>query len=198
MNFTRRYAATALTLALVLTGCAATSVSQDPAPSTTPRLTTAPTVTGEPTETAAPVTQPEAPTPAAPVLGITVTGVMPWAETWEPPTFEGVYRVIDDERGFPETGTKYLLAHARTPWRGHSPGNDWVDKVTAPGQIVTIDGVRYAVDAIDTVDKPLLASAPIWGPSNPDRAYLITCVPLFTGETATQNRVIALTREGAP
>ncbi len=106
-----------------------------------------------------------------------------------------IYRVVDAAHGFPEDGTKYVLAHARTPWRGHSPGNDWVEKVTELGQVVVIDGDRYVVGAIGTVDKLSLAAAPIWGPTDPDRAVLITCVPLITGETATQNRIITLTQE---
>lgn len=183
----RRYAVAALILTFALTGCAAQTVSQEPSPTTTPSVTAAPTASPSPTS------QPEAPT--EPVLTVTVTASMPWAEAWEPPTFDGTYRVIDDAHGFPESGTKYVLAHARTPWRGHSPGNEWVEKVTEAGQIVVLDGVRYVVGAIGTVDKPSLADAPIWGPTDPDRAYLITCVPLITGETATQNRVITLTKE---
>lgn len=189
----RRYAVAALIVALALTGCAATPLSQDPAPTTTPAVTAAPSDTPVPSVTPSPTPQPEA--PVEPVLTVTVTGTMPWAEAWEPPTFDGVYRVIDDAHGFPKTGTKYILAHARTPWRGHSPGNDWGDRVTEPGQIVLLDGVRYVVGAIGTVDKPSLADAPIWGPTDPNRAYLITCVPLITGETATQNRIITLTKE---
>lgn len=186
----RRYAVAALVVALALTGCTAQPVSQEPTPTTTQSVTAS-------TVAPSPITQPKAPVPAEPVLDITVTATMPWAEAWEPPTFDGVYRVLDDAHGFPENGTRYILAHARTPWRGFSPGNDWVDKVTASGQIVILDGVRYVVGAIGTVDKPSLADAPIWGPTDPDRAVLITCVPLITGETATQNRVITLTREGA-
>lgn len=186
----RRYAVTALILALALTGCTATPVSQEPSPTTTPSVTATPTASSSPE----PVTE-DAPVPAEPVLTVTVTDTMPWAAAWEPPTFDGVYRVVDDAHGFPENGTKYLLAHARTPWRGSSPGNDWVDRVTEPGQIVVLDGVRYAVGAIGTVDKPSLAAAPIWGPTDPDKAVLITCVPLITGETASQNRIITLTKE---
>lgn len=186
----RRYAVAALIVALALTGCTATPLSQDPTPSTTPSVTATPTASPSPE----PVTE-NAPVPVEPVLTVTVTATMPWADAWEPPTFDGVYRVIDEARGFPENGTKYVLAHARTPWRGHSPGNDWVDKVTAPGQVVVLDGVRYVVGAIDDVDKPRLADAPIWGPTDPNRAYLLTCVPLITGETARQNRVITLTKE---
>ena len=185
----RRYAVTALIVALALTGCTATPLSQDPTPSTTPSVTAAPTASPSPSR------QPEAPALTEPVLDITVTGTMPWVEAWEPPTFDGVYRVIDDSHGFPENGTKYIVAHARTPWRGSSPGNDWVEKVAEPGQTVTIDGARYTVGAVGTVDKPSLAAAPIWGPTDPDRAVLITCVPLITGETATQNRIITLTKE---
>jgi len=189
----RRYAVAALIVALALTGCAATSVSQDLTPTTTPAVTAAPSDTPVPSATPSPTSQPEV--PAEPVLTVTVTDTMPWAEAWEPPTFDGVYRVIDDAHGFPENGTRYIVAHARTPWRGSSPGNEWVEKVTEAGQIVVLDGVRYVVGAIGTVDKPSLADAPIWGPTDPDRAYLITCVPLITGETATQNRVITLTKE---
>lgn len=192
----RRYAVAALIVALALTGCAPTRLSQEPTPTTTPTVT-APSDALAPTVAPSPITQPKAPVPAEPVLDITVTATMPWSEAWEPPTFDGVYRVLDDARGFPEDGTKYVLAHARTPWRGSSPGNDWVEKVAEPGQVVVLDGVRYVVGAIGTVDKPSLADAPIWGPTDPDRAVLITCVPLITGETATQNRVITLTREGA-
>lgn len=190
----RRYAVTALILALALTGCAVQPVSQEPTPATTPSVT-APSNT--PTSSVAPSSpaQPEAPAPAEPVLDITVTATMPWSEAWEPPTFDGTYRVIDDAHGFPENGTKYVLAHARTPWRGSSPGNEWVARVTEPGQVVLLDGVRYVVGAIDDVDKPRLADAPIWGPTDPNRAYLLTCVPLITGETARQNRVITLTKE---
>lgn len=188
----RRYAVTALIVALALTGCTAQPVSQEPSPTTTPSVTAAQTASPSPE----PVTE-DAPVPVEPVLTVTTTGTMPWAEAWEPPTMDGVYRVIDEARGFPEDGTKYVLAHARTPWRGSSPGNEWVDKVTAPGQVVVLDGVRYTVGAIGTVDKPSLASAPIWGPTDPDRAYLITCAYLVSGETATQNRIITLTREGA-
>lgn len=193
---TRRYAVAALIVALALTGCAAQLSSQEPSPATTPSVT-APSDALAPSDASSSPTQPEAPAPAEPVLTVTVTVTMPWSEAWEPPTFDGVYRVLDDARGFPEDGTKYVLAHARTPWRGSSPGNDWVEKVTEPGQVVVLDGVRYTVGAIGTVDKPSLADAPIWGPTDPDRAVLITCVPLITGETATQNRVITLTREGA-
>ncbi|GAA2570555.1 hypothetical protein [Microbacterium binotii] len=191
----RRYAVAALIIALALTGCAAQPVSQEPTPTTTPAVTAAPSDALAPSVTPSPTSQPEV--PAEPVLTVTVTDAMPWAEAWEPPTMDGTYRVIDDAHGFPENGTKYVLAHARTPWRGSSPGNDWVEKVTASGQIVVLDGVRYVVGAISTVDKPRLVDAPIWGPTDSDRAYLITCVPLITGETATQNRIITLTREGA-
>lgn len=188
----RRYAVAALIVALALTGCTAQAVSREPSPTTAPSVTAAPTASPSPE----PVTE-NAPVPVEPVLTVTVTATMPWADAWEPPTFDGVYRVVDDARGFPEDGTRYILAHARTPWRGSSPGNEWVEKVTEPGQVVVLDGVRYTVGAIGTVDKPSLADAPIWGPTDPDRAVLITCVPLITGETATQNRVITLTREGA-
>lgn len=189
----RRYAVAALIVALALTGCAAEPPSHEPIPTATPSVTAAPSASLAPSATPSPTSQPEA--PAEPVLTVTVTGTMPWAEAWAPPTFDGVYQVIDDTRGFPENGTRYILAHARTPWRGFSPGNDWVDKVTEPGQIVVLDGVRYTVGAIGTVDKSSLAAAPIWGPTDPDRAYLITCVPLISGETATQNRIITLTKE---
>lgn len=184
----RRYAVLALALALLLTGCASQPLSQGQPSTTTPTVTATPSaaLAATPTATAA---------PAAPILEITVTGTMPSTDTWEPPTYDAVYRVIDPSRGYPEDGTMYLVAHARTPWRGHAPGNDWVDRLTEPGQTVTIDGVRYVIDAIDTVDKPSLADAPIWGPNDPNRAVLITCVPLMTGETATQNRVITLTKE---
>lgn len=195
----RRYAVAALIVALALTGCAPTPLSQEPTPTTTPSDALLPSVTAAPNNALAPSTMPS-PTPqpeasAEPVLTVTVTGTMPSAEAWEPPTMDGTYRVIDDAHGFPENGTKYVLAHARTPWRGHSPGNDWVNSVTEPGQIVLLDGVRYTVGAIGTVDKPSLAAAPIWGPTDPDKAVLITCVPLITGETATQNRIITLTKE---
>lgn len=190
----RRYAVAALVVALALTGCTAQPVSQEPTPTTTQSVT-APSDALAPTVAPSPITQPKAPVPAEPVLDITVTATMPWAEAWEPPTFDGVYRVLDDAHGFPENGTRYILAHARTPWRGSSPGNDWVEKVTEPGQVVVLDGVRYTVGAIGTVDKPSLAAAPIWGPMDPNRAYLLTCVPLISGETATQNRIITLTKE---
>lgn len=188
----RRYALTALALAFMLTGCAAAPLSQEPAPSTTPGVTAAPAVSSP---TAPVVPAAPTPTPAEPVLEITVSDTMPWAEAWEPPTFDGVYRVIDDAHGFPERGTKYVLAHARTPWRGSSPGNEWLAAVTEPRQVVVLDGVRYVVGAIGSVDTPSLADAPIWGPTDPDKAVLITCVPLITGETATQNRIITLTKE---
>ena len=191
----RRYAVTALILALALTGCTAQTVSQEPSPATTPSVT-APGDALAPSVAPSSPTQPEAPAPAEPVLTVTVTATMPWSEAWEPPTFDGVYRVLDDAHGFPENGTRYIVAHARTPWRGSSPGNDWVERITEPGQVVVLDGVRFTVGAIGTVDKPSLAYAPIWGPTDPDRAYLITCVPLVSGDTATQNRIITLTREG--
>lgn len=195
----RRYAVAALILALALTGCAAQPVSQEPSPTTTPSVT-APSDALAPSVAPSSPTQPEAPAPAEPVLEITVTGSMQRAcdETgcfWNPPDFDGVFQVVEPEHDIPADGTRYILAHARTPWRGHSPGNDWVEKVTEPGQIVVLDGVRYVVGAIGTVDKPSLADAPIWGPTDPNRAYLITCVPLITGETATQNRIITLTKE---
>lgn len=194
----RRYIIATLALALALTGCVAQPVSQErPAPTTS-------TVTATPNDALAPSATPSAnpepvapvvPAPVEPVLDIAVTDVMPWAETWEPPTFDGVFRVIDEAYGFPEDGTQYILAHARTPWRGYSPGNDWVDRITEPGQVVVLDGIRYVVGVIGTVDKPSLADAPIWGPHDPDAAYLITCVPLLDGSTATQNRIITLQKE---
>lgn len=191
----RRHAVAALIVAFALTGCAATPLSQDPTPTTTPAVTAAPSESLVSSITPSPTPEPEAPT--EPVLTVTVTDTMPWAKIWEPPTFGGVYRLIDDARDFPEDGTKYVLAHARTPWRGHSPGNDWVDRITEPGQVVVLDGVRYTVDAIGTVHKDALADAPIWGPHDPNRAYLITCVPFWDGSTAVENRIISLTKETA-
>ncbi len=83
----RRYAVAALIVALALTGCAPTPLSQEPTPTTTPTVT-APSDALAPTVAPSPITQPKAPVPAEPVLDITVTAMMPWAEAWEPLTFD--------------------------------------------------------------------------------------------------------------
>lgn len=185
-------AAAGLTLALLLTGCAA-----QPAPERTPAPSVsqaAPAVTNPPL-TPTPTAEPVSP-PAEPVLSVTTGGTVPTALEWEPPTLTGVYRVVDEEHGFPATGgTGYFIAHAQSPWTGErSEGNDWVDSLHTPGDTVLLDGERYVIDAVITAAKTAIGSVPIWEHVQ-GRAVLITCVPRWEG-SAVENRIITLQREG--
>lgn len=176
----------------LLTGCATahTTVSHDPSPTTTPTVTA----------TAAPATPwalvPSAsPTPTDPVLAVTTTATMPWTPEWLPPTYDGVYRLIDEAHGIPADGTRYILAHARSGITGErSPGNDWLDANVQPGDSVSLDGVRYTATAVGDIDKDRIADAPIWGLNDENRAVLITCRAQWATQ-ATANHYIALERE---
>lgn len=184
-------AVTVLALSL-LTGCAAqhSSVSHAPSPTTTPTVTAA----AVPTPPRA-VEPSVAPTPAEPVLAVTTTDVMSWTPEWLPPTYDGVYRLIDGAHGFPADGTRYILAHARSGITGErSPGNDWLDADVQPGDIVLLDGVRYIATAAGDIDKDRIADAPIWGPNDGNRAVLITCRAQWATQ-ATANHYIALEKE---
>lgn len=152
------------------------SPSPDPAP--TPSVT--PTLV---TESPADVVEP--------VLDITVTDTMPFTPTLEPATYEGVYRIVDEDAGYSTDlgSTTYLLTHARTPWRGHSPGNDWLE--VAEADRVTVDGRIYLASTVMDVAKGAIGDAPIWEHVR-GRVVLITCVPRIDGDTATQNRIIIL------
>lgn len=182
---------TVLALTL-LTGCAAqhASVSHAPSPTTTP------TVTATSSRTSPQTVEPSAaPTPAEPVLAVTTTDTMSWTPEWLPPTYDGVYRLIDDAHGFPADGTRYILSHARSGITGErSPGNDWLDANVQPGDIVLLDGVRYTATAVGDIDKDHVADAPIWGPNDGNRAVLVTCRAQWATQ-ATANHYIALEKE---
>lgn len=184
---------TALVAALaLLTGCAAqhASVSHAPLPTMSPTVT----ATAVPTTPRA-VEPSAAPTPTEPVLSVTTTDVMSWMPWLTPPTYGGVYRLIDGAHGFPADGTHYVLAHARSGITGErSPGNDWLDASVQPGDIVLLDGVRYVVTAAGDVDKDHIADAPVWGPNDGNRAVLITCRAQWATQ-ATANHYIALEKE---
>lgn len=176
----------------LLTACAATptSVSHDPSPTTTSTVT----VTAVPTGSRA--AQPSAaPTLAEPVLTVTTTDTMSWTPEWLPPTYDGVYRLIDGAHGFPVDGTRYVLSHARSGITGErSPGNDWLDANVQPGDIVLLDDVRYTATAVGDIDKDRIADAPIWGPNDGNRAVLVTCRAQWATQ-ATANHYIALEKE---
>lgn len=181
-----------LAVLTLLTGCAAqhAAVSHDPSPTTTPTVT-APAVPTPPRT----VEPSAAPTPAEPVLAVTPTDTMSWTPEWLPPTYDGVYRLIDDAHGFPADGTHYVLSHARSGITGErSPGNDWLDADVQPGDIVLLDGVRYIATAAGDIDKDRIADAPIWGPNDGNRAVLITCRAQWATQ-ATANHYIALEKE---
>lgn len=187
-----------LTLALLLTGCAAQPVAE-PTPTqwVSHDATPTPAHSVTPTPTFEPVVAP----PAEPVLAVTTNGTVAAVNaqgesTWEPPTWSGVYRVVDEAHGYPATGgTRYFISHARSPWSdGRSEGNDWVDTLTTPGAIVQLDSTRYAIDAVITAAKTDIGAVPIWEHIE-GRAILITCVPRWEG-SAVENRIIILKREG--
>jgi hypothetical protein len=182
----------AIIVALMLTSCASPpgAVSPDPTPTTTP------TVTSTPAVTQVPAVEPSViPAPAQPVLTVTTTDTMSWTPEWLPPTYDGVYRLIDGAHGFPLDGTRYVLSHARTGITGErSPGNDWLDANAQPGGIVLLDGVRYIVTAAGDIDKDHIADAPIWGPNDGNRAVLVTCRAQWATQ-ATANHYIALEKE---
>lgn len=177
---------------MLLTGCVTphASVSHDPSYTTTPTVT----ATAVPTPLRA-VEPSAAPTPAEPVLTVTTADTMSWTPEWLPPTYDGVYRLIDDAHGFPADGTRYILSHARSGITGErSPGNDWLDADVQPGDIVLLDGIRYTATAVGDVDKDSIADAPIWGPNDGNRAVLVTCRAQWATQ-ATANHYIAMEKE---
>lgn len=176
----------------LLTGCATqhASVSHAPSPTTTPTVTAT-----TPPATPRAVGPSAAPIPAEPVLTVTTTDTMSWTPEWLPPTYDGVYRLIDEAHRFPADGTHYVLAHARSGITGErSPGNDWLDADVQPGDIVLLDGVRYTATAVGDAGKDRIADAPIWGPNDEHRAVLITCRAQWATQ-ATANHYIVLEKE---
>lgn len=137
----------------------------------------------------------ETPT-SAPVLEIETTGTMPFSPALEPPHFDDVMRIVDPEAGYTTSAdsTAFILGHSRTPWRGHSPGNDWHDLQV--DDIVTVDGVKMRVAQRFEVAKTAIADVPGLWKHVAGRVVLITCVPKVSGAVATENLVAVL--EPAP
>lgn len=189
-----------LTLALLLTGCAAQPVAEPtPTQSVSHDATATPAHSVTPTPPSEPVVAP----PAEPVLAVTTNGTVAAVNaqgesTWEPPTWTGVYQVVDEAHGFPATGgTAFYITHARSPWSAErGEGNDWVDVLTTPGDIVLLDGTRFVIDAVISAAKTDIGAVPIWEHIE-GRAVLITCVPRWEG-SAVENRIIILEAERTP
>lgn len=173
----------AVTLALGLSACASP-------PSTPPlaveRATAAPSAPREATNPVPEVTPP--------ALTIESVEPMAFAETLDPPSYEGTFEIRDAAHGYAadtDAGPRFLLAHATSPGRTPAPGNAWQalnvgDRIDALGESWVITERAEAPKSWPTDDAALVGRT--FG-AGPGTLVLITCVPRAEGR-ATHNLII--------
>jgi hypothetical protein len=119
-----------------------------------------------------------------------------------PPNFRGVFRVrnrgVDLAKA--SEGTVYLVTHSLRNG-GHSPGNYlmdiWTNKWSlAPGDVISVNGVRYVADSYMLVDNENLGSRPELWSDEPGRLVLITCMQYPDKSPTRENLVIIAHLEG--